>query len=102
MGVAMGYSGHTGPMPAVPRPPEEQALPEERRPAGKWWLAEEQGLAEQREPAETPRGSAEAPRRSAEAPRRSAEAPRRSAETQPLAVKRAPDEKWWLAEKQGA
>jgi sortase family protein len=73
-------------MPAVPRPPEEQALPEERRPAGKWWLAEKQEPAEQRG--------------SAEASRTSAEKPRRSAETQPLAVMRGPDEEWWLAEKQ--
>ena len=82
-------------------------MPEERRPAGKWWLAEKQEPAEQRGSAEAPlgsaempRGSAEAPRTSAEAPRTSAEKPRRSAETQPLAVMRGLDEEWWLAEKQ--
>jgi Sortase domain len=91
-------------------------LPEERKPAGKWWLAEEQGPAEQRESAETqrrpveasrgaaetPRESVEASRKPADAPRGSAEAPRRSAETQPVAVKRGLDEKWWLAAKQGS
>ena len=83
-------------------------MPEEQRPAEKWWLAEEQGLAEQREsaetqrrPVETPRGPFEPPRRSAEPPRGPVEPPRRSAETQPVAVKRGPAEKWWLAEKQG-
>jgi sortase family protein len=97
----MGYSGHRGPMPAVPRPPEEQALPEERRPLEKWWLAEKPGSAEQRGSAENresteKRESTETQGRSAETQRGSAETQRGSDQTQ-----RGLGEKWWQAERQG-
>lgn len=83
-------------------------MPEERRPAEKWWLAEKPESAEQREcaetqrgPAETQRGSAETRRGSDQTQRRSVEPQRRSDETQPLAVQRGLGEKWWQAERQG-
>jgi hypothetical protein len=106
----MGYSGRTGPMPAVPRPPERHAPPEKgdspgkreptetqplavkREPAEKWWLAGTQQPAENRRPAEKwwLAGKQELAEK------------RDPAETQPLPVMRGPAEKQGTAGRQGS